>query len=292
MNAAEYVYLNGWIMPRDEARISPFDRGFLYGDGLFETTRIMRGAALFLERHLQRLAASCREMGFGGAPDMAQLAGAVRRLIDANGVGEGYLRITVSRGPHAGDLTALTAADPTVLIQATAMDLPPLDRPADWALIRSAHRVNERSPVARHKSLSYQANLLILAEARQAGADEAYSLNTSGYLAEGTISNLFFVRGGTVCTPDVECGVLPGITREVVLELCQRLSIPTEVGEFREEALRDADEAFCTNSLRGVVRVSRFLNWPEKAMRRDGVARQLRDAYARVACEYCGGQGV
>ncbi len=257
------VYLNGRIVPREEARISPLDRGFLYGDGVFETTRVMGGTALFLERHLERLAASCRETGFGRGMDCDELSDAVRRLIGANGVDEGYLRITVSRGPYAGRLSELEAREPTVFIEARPTDLPPLEAPEPVTLARSPWRRHEGSPLVAHKSLSYGANVLALAEGRGRGADEVYFLNSRGHLAEGAISNLFLVRGGAVHTPHVACGLLPGVTRAVVLELCAEEGIPAEPGEYAESDLAEADEAFCTNSLRGLMPVGRVLDLPE-----------------------------
>jgi len=277
---ADSVFLNGEIVPRAEALVSAFDRGFLYGDGFFETTRIHAGRPLLLDRHLLRLASPCRQTGFGDEPDLKRIADGVRRLIEVNEVVTGYLRITVSRGPHRGALTELEAAAPTVLIEARPMDLSPPANPPSWTLASSAYRVNENSPVTRHKSLSYQANLLALAEGRAAGADEVYFLNSRGHLAECAISNLFLVRDGVVCTPAVECGLLPGITREVVLELCREEQIPSEVGEYREKDLLGADEVFCTNSLRGVVPVECILGTPEIILSPGSVTSTLQFHYA------------
>ena len=121
MSSAENVYLNGRIVPAREACVSPLDRGFLYGDGFFETTRIVAGRPLLLSRHLERLAASCAWAGFGRPLETVALADGVKALIDANGVLEGYLRITVSRGLHKG-LAELRTDSPTVLVQAHPME--------------------------------------------------------------------------------------------------------------------------------------------------------------------------
>ena len=220
MTSADRVYLNGELVPRHAARISPFDRGFLYGDGFFETTRIEAGVPVFLDRHLRRMAASCAQTGFGADLDVQSIADGVHMLIAANAVHEGYLRVTVSRGAYAGSLAKLETEAPTVFAEARPLELPPLDAPAPIAIVRSAFRRDERSPVVRHKSLSYQLNVLALAEGRKSGADEVYFLNAAGRLTEGAITNLFFARGGRAFTPDVACGLLPGVTREVVLEVC------------------------------------------------------------------------
>lgn len=283
-NTAEHpcVWLNGEVIARREARVPALDRGFLYGDGFFETTRVHRGRPVFFERHVRRLNSSCRHAGFSALPDGQAVAEGVRRLVQLNRVEDGYLRITVSRGVHRGRLTELDSPDPTVLIDCRPMDLSPVDAPPAVRLMRSPHRRPARSPTVRHKSLSYQDNALALAEARAAGADEVYFLNSEGLLAEGAITNLFFVRDGRVHTPAEDCGLLPGITRRVVLELCAEGEIPATAGEFAEEDLLRADEAFITNSLRGIARVEAILGHPEAAPFGDQLVRELQSAYGQL----------
>jgi len=288
MNSDERVCLNGRIVAGADARIDPLDRGFLYGDGLFETMRVVAGRAFLLDRHLERLAGSCRLMGFGREIDRAGIAKDVGRLVEANGAREGYLRITVSRGPYRGGLAELAAEEPTVLIQARPMDLSPLEAPPSLALARSPYRLDEQSPITGHKSLSYQLNVLALAEARRRGADEAFFLNTAGHLAECAVSNLFFVAGGAVRTPAVSCGLLPGVTRAVVIELCGEEGLPVEEGAWGEEELCRAEEAFCTNSLRGVMGVERILDYEDAALRVGPVTRRLQRAYAALVRRTCG----
>ena len=292
MSSAEHVYLNGRIVRPGAAGVSPLDRGFLYGDGFFETTRILGGRALLLGRHLDRLAASCLQTGFGAAPNPEELADGVARLIEANGVREGYLRITVTRGPYGGRLTELASESPTAFIQARAMALPPLEAPPALVLARARFPRNERSPLVGHKCLSYLDNVLALAEARRQGADEVYFLNTRGLLAEGAISNLFLVADGAVRTPDVACGLLPGVTRRAVLDLCERLGVPSEEGEYPEECLAEADEVFCTNSLRGVMGVSRVLGAARERPPGGPLVQRLQAAYAEFARESCGLSGA
>jgi len=282
MNGAERVYLNGELTARGEAAISPLDRGFLYGDGFFETTRIVTGVPLLLGRHLERLASSCSEAGISGTPSPDELSLGIGRLIEANGVAEGYLRITVSRGLHGGSLTELCTGAPTVFAEARSMNLPPLDGVPPITLARSTCRRNEHSPVVGHKSLSYQSNVLALAEGRRAGADEVFFLNSQGRLAEGAVTNLFLVREGVVCTPDVSCGLLPGVTRGVVLELCEELHVPAETGTYTEAQLYAADEVFCTNSLRGVIPVARILDCPEFGPASHDFTRRLQAEYASL----------
>jgi len=285
--SSPHVLLNGRILDPAEACISPFDRGFLYGDGFFETTRVVAGVPLFLDRHLGRLSASCRDTGFEREVAASDLKEAVRRLIEVNGVREGYLRITVSRGQYSGRLADLSAESPTVLVEARPMELPSLESPPPLTLAKSPYGRDERSPLARHKSLSYQLNVLALAEGRRRGADEVFFLNSRGCLAEGAITNLFLVSRGMVQTPDIACGLLPGVTRQMVLEICRDQGIQAEVGVYGEDALAAADEVFCTNSLRGVVAVSKILEWPHKPLAEHLLTARLQAAYAGLVRNFC-----
>ncbi len=278
----QVVYLSGRYVPKKRARVPAFDRGFLYGDGFFETTRITGGKAMHLERHLKRLSASCAATGWEWEPARGTVECAVSELTLKNRVTEGYLRITVSRGLHAGALASLDAHSPAILIEARTMDLEPLDSATPLTLMRSPYRRNEFSPTVRHKSLSYQDNLLALSEARTAaGADEVYFLNSSGFLCEGAVTNLFWIRGGEFFTPAAECGLLPGITRDIVLEITAREGIPSHKGNYREEELLAADEVFCTNSLRGVIPVRGLLSGvKEKKWSQWPLTRRLAGQYS------------
>ncbi len=289
MSSEEWVHLNGTLVGRDRARVSALDRGFLYGDGFFETMRVLSGRSLFIERHLARLAGACRDGGFGTWPGAADLAARCDELIGANDVTDGYLRLTVSRGALAGSLADLQAEEPTVLVCARPMELPGPGALPEVVLARSGYRVNEHSPTVGYKSLSYQANVLALSEARREGADEVYFLNGAGRLAECATSNLFFVRDGCVCTPADDCGLLPGIARSLALEICSAVGIPFRLGRFDEDDVAFADEVFCTNSLRGVMAVRAFAHWPERRLGERPVTVRLNRAYWRRALAYCEG---
>jgi branched-subunit amino acid aminotransferase/4-amino-4-deoxychorismate lyase len=168
------------------------------------------------------------------------------------------------------------------------MDLPPLETPPPFVLARASFRRDETCPTLRHKSLSYQANVLALAEARRRGADEVYFLNFKGHLAENATTNLFFVQGGTVRTPDDNCGLLPGITRDIVMELCGRAGIPCERGCYDESALCNADEVFCTNSLRGIVGVKGILDLPQTHLSPGPITLRIQRLYAELVHAECG----
>jgi branched-subunit amino acid aminotransferase/4-amino-4-deoxychorismate lyase len=274
---SEKVYLNGRILSSDGGRISPLDRGLLYGDGFFETVRIEGGAPQRIERHLERLKASCCTAGFGDCVEFAAMKNGAEELIAANGVRRGRLRITLTRGVLPGVGTG-PAESPTVLMQAGQMDLPPLGEAEPIVLAVSPWRTNERSPIVALKRIGYQANLLALAEARDRGADEALMLNSVGQIAEGCISNIFLVQGGRVLTPALDCGLLPGIMRSIVLEACRAEGIQAEEGAYTIDSLQAADEIFCTNALRGIMPVKRVLIDPEWERAARPVTAQLQRA--------------
>ena len=285
----EHVYLNGDILPSDEARVSPLDRGFLYGDGLFETTRVMGGVALLRDWHLARLAGSCRTLGFVYTPDMDVVTEAVRRTIEANEVQEGYLRITVTRGLDDRPLTDLEAPNPTVLVQARSMSLEPLDDHPRIYIERAPFPINEHSVLAGHKSTSYQANVLALVGGLSTGSHEVYFLNSQGQVAEGSISNLFFVKDEVLRTPAESCGLLPGIARAALLRLCPDVGIACEEGEYTEPDLLAADEVMCTNSLRGIMPVGRVDGSRGVSLTAPGpVTRRLQTAFQEFAREMSG----
>jgi len=264
---SENVYLNGRILSSDAALVSALDRGLLYGDGFFETLRIEAGTPLRIARHLERLNASCCMAGFGDGLDSDAMKQGADEIIAANGVKRGRLRITLTRGVLPGVGTGPAEA-PTVLMQAGQMDLPPLGEAAPITLAVSPWRTNERSPIVAHKRIGYQANLIALAEARERGADEALMLNSIGQIAEGCISNIFLVKDGRILTPALECGLLPGIMRGIVLEACRGEGIESEEGVYTIDSLQAADEIFCTNALRGIMPVQRVLidpGWEREA---------------------------
>ncbi len=253
MTADRRILLNDRLIPADEACISPLDRGFLYGEGFFETTRVFSGRPFALPLHLERLRESCEWAGWDRIPREDRIERGVGRLIDANDVRDGYLRISVSRGGRANEGL-------TLLIQAREMDLPPPGEAEPLTLTKAGAARAEHDPLVAHKSLSYYGNIRSLRAAKSAGADEVYFLNHAEQLAEGAISNLFFIRGGTVHTPALSCGLLPGIARKLVLQICRQHNIPFRTGKYLEAALMECDEAFCSNSLRGVMPVSGLLD--------------------------------
>ncbi|MDI4663627.1 aminotransferase class IV [Xanthobacter autotrophicus] len=232
------LWLGTGLVAEDEARISPFDRGFTLGDGLFETLRVRAGAVLRLNAHLARLTTGAGVLGLP-LPTL-DLAAALAATAEANGLAEGVLRLTLSRG--TGPRGVLPPAEPTPTLVITAAALPAPAAPARLVIAQGTRR-NERSPLAQVKSLNYLDNILARQEAARRGADDAVLLNTRERVAETSIANVFAVIGGDLVTPPLAEGVLPGIMRAAVLA--------EGAGErpLTPEDLRTAEEIILTSAL-------------------------------------------
>jgi branched-chain amino acid aminotransferase group I len=241
------VWLNGEMIERDRATVSVLDRGFLYGDGLFETVRAYAGTPFQPAEHLARLQASGSVLGIP-VPD--GLDKVIAQLIRANGLGDAYVRVTVSRGPHTGALAPDDPPTPTVLVEARPLHPYPVtlyERGAVAVVSSLPH--DGSNPLRRHKTTSYLLSILARREAKQRGADEALLLDPAGNVAEGATSNVFCVRGGELFTPPLDLNILPGVTRATVIDLARRAGIPVREERFRLASLLYANEVFLTNSL-------------------------------------------
>ncbi len=251
------VWLNGELMDERAARIDPRDRGFLLGDALFETLLARNGNIAFLEEHLVRLAAGANILGIPLPISTGHLAIACEMVLEANGLIDApraALRVTLTRGPGPRGLVPPVNPAPTLLVSAAESASPP----ASQSAIIATPRRNALSPTSRLKAAPYLDNLLAREEARARGADEALMLDTSGYLACASVANVFLWEGERLVTPAEECGILPGITRAAVLELAGRLGIDAAEEMIMPQRLPRADGVFLTNSLIGIVPLSRI----------------------------------
>lgn len=244
------VWLNGDLIPADVARIDPRDRGFLLGDGVFETLPAMAGRLFRLADHLARMGRGADLLGLSAPLPDVDMRRAALATLAANGLGhdDASLRITYTRGPGPRGLLPPETPETTLLI--TAAPAMPTLRPA--TAIISSQRRNEHAPTARIKCLNYLDNILARREAAQAGADEGLMCNSSGALAGASAANLFMVEDGVLLTPAVAEGALPGVTRGVVLGLAGVAGITVEETSIASQRLSRATEAFLTNSLIGV----------------------------------------
>ena len=235
------VWINGALLPEDEARISPFDHGWLVGDAVFETLIIVRGMPFAARRHLERLTYSAKHLGVT-VPDTEVLREAMIAVAAANGLQEGRLRVTVSSGTgplgsNRGD------SPPTATVAAT----PQSPWPDTTAVATFDWTINERSPLAGLKTVSYGANVRALAAAKELGASEAIFANTQGQLCEGTGSNIFLAHQGQLITPSLASGCLAGVTRQLVIELTGAVELDVPL-----DSLADVEEAFLTSTTRDV----------------------------------------
>jgi branched-chain amino acid aminotransferase len=252
------VYCNGEILEESEARIPFLDRGVLFGDGLFETIRAYDGKPFRLERHLLRLREGCRDLRLSGLPSDGDIEEALGELYGLNvGEGDAYMRITLTGGPYDGGRTLDRPSPPNMLIVVQPYaGYPPELYERGVRMVVSTIRRNDGSPLSRIKSNNYLGTIMAKHEAIELGADDAIMLNGKGYLAEATSSNLFLVKREIVTTPDVACGLLPGVTRETVLELCAHLGLASEAGYYTLADLLGADEVFLSVSTAEILPVA------------------------------------
>jgi branched-chain amino acid aminotransferase len=235
------VWLNGTLMPAEAAHIDPSDRGFTLGDGLFETIRVQHGKAAHLALHLARLRNGAAVLGIPIERTDDVIGEAIAAVVEAAGLASAAMRVTLTRGPALRGVLPPSDPRPTMLITAGALP-PPL--PPARAIIATATRRNQASPLSRIKSLNYLDGIIARREAATRGVDDAILLDTRGRLAESTAANLFVVMNETIVTPPVADGALPGITRDRLLTAGiaqERTLMP--------EHLHEASAAFLANSL-------------------------------------------
>jgi branched-chain amino acid aminotransferase group I len=287
----EIIYLNGQLIPRSEAKLSPFDHGFLYGYGLFETMRAYDGHIFRLDSHLTRLRLSAESIGLTDSilisdEGMHSLKVACMATLEANKLKNARIRLTLSAGE--GDMTPdpSTCSNPTVLITAQSLIPLPLEQyESGFKAAVSSLRRNSQSPLSRLKSICYMENILARRAAKAAGCDEAIFLNEQGYLVEGSTTNVFLVRHGELITPCFESGVLPGITREAVLEIARTLNIKATERWVDLNELVGAQEAFVTNSILELMPLVSVEGRPIGSGKPGKLTRDLLFAYRKLVEE-------
>ena len=255
-----WLYLNDQFVQKEHARVSVFDHGFLYGDGVYETLRVYEGRVLLLERHIARLHQSCELIGLDLSIQDEQWMPIVSELLSRNALRNAGLRITVSRGEGEVGIDPRLCSQPTVVVMAKPMVMYSEQQQQQGMVLHvSAVRRNphvSQSPLI--KAISFLNNILAKQEAIGVGADDALMLNMDEQLAECPTSNIFFVKNQQLYTPAVECGILKGITRDVVMELAQEQGVRVEEGCYALEQLFQADECFVTNTGIEIMPVSRI----------------------------------
>jgi branched-chain amino acid aminotransferase len=257
-NARVLVYLNGALVPRDQATVSIFDGGFVVGDGVWEGLRLHQGTVLFLDQHLDRLFAGAARLRLGIGLDRAALAQAIQHTLDANGMRDGvHLRVMVTRGrksaPNQDPRNAL--GPPTIAIVAEHRQPDPCLASAGLSLFTASIRCTPAEMFDMRLNTHSRLNLILaLLQALEAGADEALMLDPHGFVSSCNATNFFFVRDGVVKTSRGDY-CFNGVTRGNVIGLCRRHGLPVELGDFPLADVHAAQEAFVTGTFGGLTPV-------------------------------------
>jgi branched-chain amino acid aminotransferase len=265
-----HVWVDGRLLRADEPHLSAFDRGFQLGDGVFETLRARGGRPTELPEHVARLGRSAAGLAISLPSDIeVQITSAVAALLAAEGLagsdGDASVRITVSRGAFFG--RGLLPPDehpaPTIVVQAWAIaPVPPGHLLDGLHLAPSSVRRDPENPLSALKTTSRADYVFARVEAREAGADDAVFLTTDGFLSEATSANLFLVRADELATPSLACAILPGTTRDWILRWATDVSLRTNEAWLTTRDLAEADEAFISSSVAGILPVTRFSSSP------------------------------
>ncbi|MGH9750956.1 MAG: aminotransferase class IV, partial [Candidatus Polarisedimenticolia bacterium] len=286
-----WVHLDGRLVPEEEARVSVFDRGFLFGDGIFETLRAVRGRLFRCDQHLERLRRSARLADLELPVPAEVLRAEVVEVLERSGLEEARLRITVTRGPgRPGDLAGGAGPATRVITAAPFVPLEPRLVAGGVAIAVPGRRQMPATVLdPAIKATSRLHLVLARREARARGAFEAVLLDAAGRLTEGTVSNIFLVRGGRLLTPAVPLSGLPGVTRQAVLEAAREAGIDAGEPPLPAAALLEAEEIFLTNTSWEVLPVTRVDGRAAGGGRPGPLTGRLHQLYRSVLAGECGG---
>ena len=268
------AFLNGRFVPETQALISVNDRGFTYGDGLFETIRVIHGRLFQMTSHLERLKRGAEFLKISSPFGPEKLTAFAAQLIAKNKKQNAILRVTLTRGAGERGYMPDPKSKPTLAM--TLHRVPKFVPVPQWSLATSSYRIPFANPLTAFKTLNKLAHIMARSEARAKGADEALLLNTNGEVTEAASGNLFWISRGRVCTVRLECGALPGITRAAVLEICQAMDLATSECAIRPRDLRRARGIFITQSAYGIVPVFALDGRPVKP---SPLVERIRRAY-------------
>ena len=284
---SEYVFFNDRLVPADEARVSIYDGGLLHGVGLFETMRSYGGRVFRLADHLDRLYHSARELQINITQKREELGGWIEVLLEANGLQDSRLRLTLTRG----SIKNTDADSPGQSIMFITSG-PMVGYPAEYyrrgmTVIISNFKQNPEDPTLKHKTINYLARLLALQQAQRKKAGEALWFTVHNQLAEGCVSNVFVVTKGRLRTPPVDTPVLPGIARKTVLELAGEKGVECEEKELHIKDSLSAQEVFLTNSIMELMPVCRIERHAVGKDKPGPVYKKLHDLYKQAAATEC-----
>ncbi len=244
------TYVNGAFVPKDEAKISVYDHGYLYGDGVFEGIRVYNGRVFRLDAHLDRLFESAKYLMLEIPMSKHDLAAAILETVRRSGLRDAYVRPVISRGVGDLGLDPRKCKAPTVVIIVDTIQLYPKEAYERGlrAVTATTRKIRPDALSPQAKTLNYLGNILARLEANRAGVDEAIMLSGDGYVCECSADNIFLVRGGEVWTPPAFLGILKGVTRETVMDLARAQGLPMVEGIFTLHDVYTADECFLSGT--------------------------------------------
>ena len=254
------IWIDGKLVDKDDARISVYDHGLLYGDGVFEGIRVYAGKIFRAEAHLKRLYDSAKAIRLSIPLSPTDFLLAIEQTVKANNFRDCYIRAVVTRGVGSLGIDPNRCKSPSVFIIADTIQLFPKELyEKGMSVITSSIIRNHPAALSpRIKSLNYLNNVLARIEANDAGAGEAIMLNHEGNVAECTADNIFIVKAGRVLTPTIVDGILEGVTRQAILDLCAKLAIPAVEQSFQKHDLFVCDECFVTGTGAEVAPVTKI----------------------------------
>ena len=279
------VWINGTLYDKQDAKVSVYDHGLLYGDGVFEGLRSYGGKVFRLDEHLSRLWNSAKAILLEIPKSRADMARAVNDTLAANGISDGYIRLVVTRGAGTLGLDPNRTANPQVIIITDHIAVYPeeLYRNGLEIITASTLRNHPQALNPRIKSLNYLNNILAKIECLQAGCMEALMLNHKGEVAECTADNIFLVRGGVLLTPPTDAGVLEGITREAVIQLARQGGLEVREVSLTRHDVYIADECFLTGTAVEVIAVVKVDNRTIGSGTPGPVTRDLKERFHKLA---------
>jgi branched-chain amino acid aminotransferase len=276
-----FASVNGNVVPAEQARVSVLDNGFTFGDAVYETLRTYAGRPFHLDRHLERLRASAARLGFSPAFGDEVFAQRLDDLLDRAGNEESYIRVILTRGE--GDISYRfdRVKGPTLVMVVKPFEPPPERDYVEGipVVIASVRRNHPRALDPAIKSNNLLNNILAVREGQARGAVETILLNDAGEVAEGASSNVFVVKGGQATTPPLAAGILPGITRRLVLDLCREVGVPAREETLRVPDLLAADEIFITSTTKEAAPVRTIDGRPVGSGKPGPVHKRILQAY-------------
>jgi branched-chain amino acid aminotransferase len=284
------VWIDGRLVEKQAAKISVYDHGFLYGDGVFEGIRVYQGRIFERDAHIERLYHSAKAIRLTIPMSPEQVCAAMEETVQANGFRDCYIRLIVTRGVGYLGLNPDRCEKPSVIVIADTITMYPREMYENGMAVVTAtvirNHPNALSP--RVKSLNYLNNILAKIEANDAGVPEAVMLNGEGNVAECTGDNIFIVRAGQVQTPATHDGILEGITRRFVLDLCTRLAVPFVEKTLQRHDLYISDECFLSGTAAEIIAVTKIDGRTIGDGKPGAITRRLTEAFHRHVREAVG----